>query len=64
VTNDLVKEDGECLERVFLAEIWLDRSTDCDVSRSHPSKRALERDVIIVMVCANKPLNFHTNFYL
>jgi len=64
VTNDLVTEDGECLKRVFLAEIWLDRSTVCDVPRSHPPRRALERDVIVVMVCANKPLNFLTNFYL
>jgi len=65
VTNDLVKEDGEFLESVFLAEIWLDRSTDCDVPRPHPPRRALERDVIVVTECGPRGVstNFHTHFY-
>ena len=64
VTNDLVKEDDKCLESVFVALQWLDRSTDCDIPRPHPPRRALERDVIVVMVCGRERSNFHTNFYL
>ena len=64
VTNDLVKEDEACLESVFLALQWFDRSPDCDVPRPHPPRKALERDVIVVTVCASESLNFHTNFYL
>ena len=33
VTSDLVRDDDECLESVFLALQWLDRSTDCDIPR-------------------------------
>jgi len=51
VTNDLVREDEECLESVFLALQWLDRSADCVIPRPHPPRKALERDVIVVMVC-------------
>ena len=64
LTNDLVKEDGECLQSVFLALQWLDRSTDCDVPRPHPPRRALERDVIVVTLCGRERPFFHTNFYL
>ena len=64
VTNDLVKEDEECLKSVFLALQWLDRSTDCDIPRLHPPRKSLERDVIVVTVCASESLNFHTSFYL
>jgi len=64
VTNDLVKEDGECLESVLLALQWLDRSADCDIPRPHPPRRALERDVIVVTVRGRERSIFHTNFYL
>ena len=64
VTNNLVKEDEECLKSVFLALQWLDRSTDCDIPRPHPPRRALETDVIVVTISSNEPLKFHTNFYL
>ena len=64
VTNDLVKEDKECLENVLLALQWHDRSTDCDIPRPHPPRRALERDVVVVTVCGRKLPLFHTNFYL
>ena len=65
VTNYLVKEDGECLESVFLAEIWFDRSADCNVPRPHPPRRALERDVIVVTECGppGVNINFSTHFY-
>ena len=65
VTNYLVKEDGECLESVFLAEIWLDRSADCNVPRPHPPRRALEKDGIVVTECAPRDvnINFNTHFY-
>jgi len=66
VTNDLVKEDGEFLESVYLVALGLDRSTDCDVPRPHPPRRALERDVIVVTDCGPRGvgLNFHTHFYI
>ena len=54
VTNDLVTEDKACLESVFLALQWFDRSPDCDVPRPHPPRKALERDVIVVTVCASE----------
>ena len=54
VTNDLVKEDEKCLKSVFLALQWLDRSTDCDIPRPHPPRKALERDVIVITVCGRK----------
>ena len=63
VTNDLVKEDEECLKSVFLALQWLDRSTDCDIPRPHPPRKALERDVIVVTVCGRERPLFHTSFY-
>ena len=64
MTNDLVKEDDECLESVFLALQWLDRSADCAIPRPHPPRRALEKDVIVVTVCGRESPPFHTNFYL
>ena len=64
LTNDLVKEDKECLESVFLALQWHDRSTDCDIPRPHPPRRALQRDVIVVTVCGRQRPLFHTIFYL
>ena len=64
VTNDLVKEDEECLESVFLALQWQDRSTDCVIPRPHPPRRALERDVIVVTVCELEQTLYHTNSYL
>ena len=64
VTNDLVREDDECLENVFLALQWLDRSTDCDIPQPHAPGRALERDVTVVTVCGRERPLFHTNFYL
>ena len=64
VTTDLVKEDEECLESVFLALQWYDRSADCDVPRPHPPRRALERDVIVVTVCGRERPLFRTNFFV
>ena len=63
--NDLVKEDGECLESVSLAKIWLDRSTDCYIPRPHPPRRALESDAIVVTECDPIAVNssFNTHFY-
>ena len=63
-THDLVKGDEECLESIFLALQWYDRSADCDTPRPHPPRRALERDVIVVTVCGRERPLFHTNFYL
>ena len=64
MTNDLVKENEECLESVYLALQWYDRSTDCDIPRPHPPRKALERDVIVVTVCGGEHRLFHTSFYL
>ena len=57
VTNDLVKEDEECLESVYLALQWYDRSTNCDIPRPHPPRKALERDVIVVTICKRERSN-------
>ena len=62
--NDLVRGDEECLESVLLALRWLDRSTDCDIPRPHPPRKALERDVMVVTVYGRERPEFHTNFYL
>ena len=64
MNNDLVRENEECLECVFLALQWFDRSTDCDILRPHPPRRALEKDVIVVTVCGRERPEFHTSFYL
>ena len=48
----------------FLALRWLDRSTDCDIPRPHPPRKALERDVMVVTVYGRERPEFHTNFYL
>ena len=59
-----MKEDEECLESVYLALQWYDRSTDCDIPRPHPPRKTLERDVIVVTVCGGEHRLIHTNFYL
>ena len=65
-TNDLVRQDEECLKSVYLAKTWLYRSADCDVPRPHPPRRALERDIIVVTECGSPSLSidFHTHIYL
>ncbi len=63
VTNDIVKENEECMAMVTDALQWIDRPTDSNISRPHPPRKALSRDVIVVTACdENRPL-FHTNFY-
>lgn len=65
VTNELVKENEECMTRVTDALQWIDRPTDCNIPRPHPARKALETDVIVVTACdtpKNRPF-FHTNFY-
>ena len=40
-TNDLVKENADCLDSVTGALEWLDRRpTDCDVPRPHSPRKA------------------------
>ena len=64
VTNDLVKEDEDCIESVFLALQWLDRSADCDIPRLHPPRRSRKRDVIVITVCGQRRRLLHTHLYL
>ncbi|XP_078369061.1 kelch-like protein 11 [Oculina patagonica] len=63
VTNDLVKENQECMTRVTDALQWIDRPTDSNVPRPHPPRKALERDVIVVTAWGEERPLFHTNFY-
>ena len=53
VTNDLVKENTDCLDSVTGALEWLDRPTDldCDVPRPHPPRKALTINGIVIMDC-------------
>ena len=53
MTNDLVKENADCLDSVTDALEWLDRPTeiDCDVSRPHPPRKALTINVIVIADC-------------
>ena len=48
MTNDLVKENVECLDSVTGALEWLDRPTDFDFPRSHPPRKALTINVIVI----------------
>ena len=48
VTNDLVKENVDCLDKVRGALEWLDRPTDCDFPRSHPPRKAFTINVIVI----------------
>ena len=48
VTNDLVKENADCLNSVRDALEWLDRPTECDVPRPHPPRKALTVNVIVI----------------
>ena len=48
VTNDLAKENRDCLDSVTGALEWLDRPTDCDVPRPHPLRKALSINVIVI----------------
>ena len=49
VTNDLVKENADCLDSVTDALEWLDRPTDCDVPRPHPPRKSLMVTVIVIV---------------
>ena len=49
VTNDLVKENADCLNCVTGALEWLDRPTDCVVPRPHPPRKALMINGIVIM---------------
>ena len=64
VTNDLVKENEDCLESVTAALQWIDRPADCNVSRPHPPRKALERDVMVVTLCNFERPDVHTSLYL
>ena len=60
VTNDLVKENKDCLDRVTAALAWIDRPISCDVPRLHSPRKALETNVIVL--CGDKE-PFHVSFY-
>ena len=49
VTNDLVKENADCLNSVTGALEWLDRPTDCYVPRPHPPRKALMINGIVMV---------------
>ena len=49
VTNDLVKENADCLNSVTGALEWLDRPTDCDIPRPHPPRKALTINGIVIV---------------
>ena len=51
VTNDLVKENADCLNSVTETLEWLDRPTNCDVPRPHPPRKALSINGIVIMDC-------------
>ena len=51
VTNDLVKENADCLDSVTGALEWLHRPTDCDVPRPHSPRKALTLHVIVIADC-------------
>ncbi|XP_020629919.1 kelch-like protein 2 [Orbicella faveolata] len=51
VTNDLVKENADCLDSVTGALEWFDRPTDCDVPRPHPPRKALTINGIVIADC-------------
>ena len=52
VTNDLVKKNADCLDRVTGALEWPDGLTDCDVSpRPHPPRKSLTINVIVIYEC-------------
>lgn len=63
MTNDLVKENVDCLESVTAALQWIDRPADCNVPRPHPPRKALESDVIVVTACGKDSPLSHTNLY-
>ena len=48
LTNDLVKENEDCLDNVRGTLEWLDRPTDCDFPRSHSPRKALTINVIVI----------------
>ena len=48
VTNDLVKENADCLDSVTDALEWLGRPSDCDVPRPHPPRKSLTVNVIVI----------------
>ena len=63
VTNALVRESSNCLDRVTDALNWIMCSTDCDVNvpRPHSPRKSLERDVIVITDFFG---DHHTCFYL
>ena len=63
VTNALVRESSNCLDRVTDALNWIVCSTDCDVNvpRPHSPRKSLERDVIVITDFFS---DHHTCFYL
>ena len=48
VTNELLKENEACLESVTAALNCIDQSTDCNVSRPHCPRKAMETGVIVL----------------
>ncbi|XP_022795517.1 kelch-like protein 17 [Stylophora pistillata] len=48
VTNELVTENEDCVDRVNSALAWMDRKTDCDLSRPYSPRKALEKCVIAI----------------
>ena len=47
VTNDLVNDNKNCLDSVTSTLKWIDRATDCHVSRPHRPTEVLESTVIV-----------------
>lgn len=46
VANDLVNDNRNCLDSVTSTLKWIDRATDCHVSRPHRPRKVLESTVI------------------
>ena len=61
VTNELVTENEECLDSVTSALAWIDRTTDCDLSRPCSPRKSLETCVIAI---SGKFKPFRPLFYL
>ena len=61
VTNDLVKENKDCLDSVTDALNWIERSTDSEVTRPHSPRNSLKTSVMVMTDAFGE---WHTCFYL
>ena len=48
VTNEIVTENEDCIDRVNSALAWMNRKTDCDLSRPYSPRKAMETCVIAI----------------